>query len=101
MFRVQAEEVLESLQKPGHIQASVWMHVPGGFLDQIRLGRRSEFSRHHFGVDGIGHAGRVVPSDQAEIARVFQIPVRVEAPFGAAQQRFDHASHTVFAQLVR
>ena len=74
--------------------------MPGGVLNEPRLGGVGELPRHDFGVGGVGDARGVVAGDQAEVADVLEVMGREVALAGAAQQRIDDASHAVFLELV-
>ena len=70
---VLAEECLEGAEQPVDIQTAVGIYVPGDVLNQLRLDRVGELTRHDLRVDGIGDARRIAPRDQAQVPDVLQV----------------------------
>ena len=100
VLRVLAEECLEGGKQLVDVEAAVGVDVPGGILNEPRLRRVGEFTRHDFGVDGVGDTRGIVAGDQPEVADVLEVMGRELALVGAAQQRLDDAAHAVFLELV-
>ena len=106
MLRVLPVEGLERFHQLLYVQIPIRPHVPRHLLHQPGLSCVGKLAGHHLGVNRVGHANRILPSDQPEVAhvldvaRVLQVRRRELPLVVAPQQRLDHPPHPVLVELV-
>ena len=70
-------------------------------MSDARLCSGCQLARHDLRIDRVGDAQWIIHRDQAEIADILDVALRELKFVAAAQQRFNHAPHTVLVELIR